>query len=508
MRKIKSLIAIVLVVLLALSCVACAGGTGAKKRATTTGKKDNTLTLAINDEVTTFDPLLFKLSVEDGVNSSMYEPLFYMDNDGNFIWCVAESMDRNDDGSVTFHLRKDLKFHSGDILKAEDVVYTYERTAYSTAMSALAQTTVLTAIDDNTVKMEFPMGDMGYNFDVLYPYMLMTKIMNKSYVETIISSPDQDVKFNVDGTGPYKLESKADNGDVTIVAFEDYYQEVPIKTIKYKFLSGDAEAAFEAGDIDMTLYSATNFDKIKEYENVGSFSISVNNVSFLINNCTADSPLSDPTVRQAITYAINRQDICTIGSNDAGTVAWNLANPMIKHYTDGTVIEQNADKAKELMAAAGYSESNPCNVTAIVMSAMPEQVAACEVLKEMLDACYFNVTIEQVADTARYFTYDFDLGFISIALTTDFMSYGDMFRMETGLNLAGIEDDTVLAAFDKMADGTAESAQAAMKTATESNAYIPLWYNTFFYAHDKDLNVGPFYGEMSGFLYRDFSWAK
>lgn len=505
--KIKKIIAILLVMLLALSCVACADG-GAKKRTASNGKKENTLTLSINDQVTTFDPLLFKLSVEDAVNSSIYEPLFYMDNDGNFIWCVAESMDRNDDGSVTFHLRKDLKFHSGDTMKAEDVIYTYQRTAYSTAMSALSQATVLSEIDETTVKMEFPMGDQGYNFDALYPYMLMTKIMNKSYCEEHIASMEEDMKFNVDGTGPYKLESKADNGDVTIVAFEDYYQEVPIKTIKYKFVSGDFEAAFEAGDIDLCTYSGSNYENIKTYENVTAFSQSVNNVTFLINNSTADSPLNDPVVREAVTYALNRKDVCAIGSNDAGTVAWNLANPIIKHYTEGTVIEQNADKAKELMASAGYSESNPCNVTMIVLGSNTAWVAACEVMKEMLDPCYFNVTIEQVADSARYFTYDFDMGLISIALTTDFMSYGDLFRMETGLNLAGIEDADVLAAFDKMADGTAESAQAAMKAATAANCYVPLWYNTFFFAHDKDLIAGPFYTEMSGFLYRDFAWAE
>jgi len=507
MKKIKSLIAIVLVVLLALSCVACAGDGGAKKRATSNGKKDNTLTLALNDEVTTFDPLMFKLSVEDAVNTSMYEPLFYLDNDGNYIWMVAEGLDENADGSVTVHLRKDLKFHSGDILTAEDVLYTWERTAYSTAMSALAQATVMTIVDENTVKIEFPMGDMGYNFEALRPYMLMTKIMNKSFCEANISSMDQDMKFNVDGTGPYKLVEKADNGDVTLEVFDGYYQEVPIKTIKYKYISGSAEAAFEAGDIDMASYTGSTFNLIKEYENVTTDSISVNNVTFLINNCTADSPMQDPAVRQAVTYALNRQDVCTVGSDDAGTPAYNLANPQIQHYVDGEVIEQDMDKAKELMAGAGYSETNPCKVTMIVMSGNPAWVAATEVMKESLDQCYFDVTIEQIADSARYFTYDFDLGIISIALTTNFNSYGDLFRMSSGLCLSGNEDPEVQAAFDAMT-GDAASAQNAMKVATASNAYIPLWYNTVFFAYDSDLNAGPFYAEASGFLYRDFSWKE
>ena len=216
----KKIIALLLVLVLAMTCVACAAG-GANKRTPTNGKKDNSLTLAVQDQVTTFDPYLFKLAIEDAVNSSIYEPLFYVDNAGEYIWCVAESMDMNDDNSVTVHLKKDLKFHSGDTLTAEDVLYSFGRTAYSTAISALSQTIVMTAIDDYTVKMEFPMAAEGYGFDALRPYLLMMKIMNKSFAEQYISSPDQDMKFNTDGTGPYKLVSHNENGDVTLTAIFD-----------------------------------------------------------------------------------------------------------------------------------------------------------------------------------------------------------------------------------------------------------------------------------------------
>ena len=45
-----------------------------------------------------------------------------------------------------------------------------------------------------------------------------------------------------------------------------------------------------------------------------------------------------------------------------------------------------------------------------------------------------------------------------------------------------------------------------LSAAAGLNAYIPLFYNTYFYAFDGDLNHGPMYNEISGFLYRDFSW--
>ena len=514
MKKLKSLIALLLVALLALSCVACSSSTPAasdaqspsgetandqpaastgKAKPTTSGKADSSLTIPLDTQPTTLDPDLFKLSNEDNIISAIYEPLFYIDNDGNYMWCVAESMTQNDDGSVTFTLRDGLKFHSGDPLAMEDIQYSFERCQYSTLCSVLSQAATLDVVDDKTFTMSFPMGDQGYGFDALRPYIQVMKILNKSYCESIISAMDEDLKFNTDGTG-------------TLTRNDDYYQDVNIKTLKYKFLSGSFETAFEAGDIDLANYTASNFKLLEQYSNVNTFTYSANNVTMLINNCTEGAPTADPNVRQAVAYALNRDDITAIGTSDAGTPAYNLANPQIKYWAEDVCPKYDMDiaKANELLAQAGYSESNKCELTLIVMGAQTDWVSACEVMKETMEQANFIINIEQVADSSRYFTYDFDLGMISIALTTNFNSYGDMFNMESGIDLAGITDESVSAAFAAMTDEA--TTHAAMQAATASNAYIPLFYNTYFYAFDGDLNYGPMYNEFSGFLYRDFSW--
>lgn len=531
MKKLKSLIALLLVALLALGCVACSSSTpttadpqapasadgepaaddqpaadAGKLKPSTSGKADNSLTIAINDQPTTLDPDLFLLSIEDSIISAIYEPLFYIDNDGNYMWCVAESMTQNDDGSVTFTLKDGLTFHSGDTLAMEDIQYSFERSQYSALCSVLSQAVVLEVVDDKTFTMSFPMAEQGYGYDALRPYIQVMKILNKSFCEEHITALDEDLKFNTDGTGPYKFVEKKDNGDVTLTRNDNYYQDVAIETLKYKFISGSLETAFEAGDIDIASYTASNFKLLEQYSNVDTMTFSANNVTMLINNCTEGAPTADPNVRQAVVYALNREDICAIGSCDAGTPAYNLANPQIKYWEDGicTKYEMNIDKANELLAQAGYSASNKCELTLIVMGANTDWVSACEVMKETLEQANFIINIEQVADSSRYFTYDFDLGMISIALTTNFNSYADLYNMNSGLDIAGIDDPDVTAAFNSMVDK--ETTQAAMKIATESNAYIPLFYNTYFYAFDGDLNHGPMYTEFSGFLYRDFSW--
>lgn len=510
MKKLKSVIALVLVMLMALSCVACSSGdaqSAGKTRAVTDGKKNNSLTVAVTDQVTTFDPYLFMLSIEDSVIMQMYEPLFYVDNDGNYMWRVAESMTENEDGSVTFQLRKDLKFHSGDTVTMEDIEYSFSRCQFSTLCSVLSQTVELET-DDNTVTFKFPMADQGYDYNALRPYMQLMCIMNKSYCEQYIDALDGDMKFNVDGTGPFCFESKNEAGDVTIKKFDGYYGDVALDSVNFKYVSGSVETAFESGDIDLSIYTASNFKLLDQYSNVTKLSLSVNNVTMLINNCLEGQKTADKRVREAIVYAMNREDVCTIGSDDAGTVAYNMANPQIKYWKDDicTKYERDVDKANALLAEAGYSESNKCELTLVVMSAQPTWVSACEVMKEALEQANFKINIEQVADTSRYFTYDFDLAMISIALTTNFNSFADLYNMDSGINLAGITDDEVTAAFAAMTDEA--STQAAMKTATESHAYIPLFYNTYFYAFDSDLNYGPMYNEISAFLYSDFSWKE
>ena len=202
-------------------------GASGKTRPTTNGKADNSLTVAISDPITTLDPELFKKQSEDNIIINVYDPLFYLDNDGNIVNALAEEYTVNDDGSVDVTLRA-AKFHSGDDLKAEDVAYTLSHCTHSPLCSTLVGTMEVEVVDDSHIKLVFPKADQGYNFEALMPYIQGMNIINKSYCETVISDPNGDLGFNVDGTGAYKFVSKNENGDVVLepVAIMTAEQEV------------------------------------------------------------------------------------------------------------------------------------------------------------------------------------------------------------------------------------------------------------------------------------------
>ena len=474
----------------------------AKTRTSGSSRAENSLNIGISTAPNTLDPALFALQVEDEIIMQVYEPLVMTMNDGNIEPVLAESFTVNDDNSVDFVLKEGVKYHSGDTLKAEDVEYSLSRIENSAILAPVYGMIETEIQDDLHFTWTFPYADQGVTFYALMPYLDAFCILNKSWADERLSSPTDQIGLEEDGTGAFCFESIADNGDVTLKRFADYHGEVSLDTVNLKIITGDEEMAFESGDLDMARYNKSTFDVVSAYANVHPESYPVNSVGFMIMNCAEGKPTADLRVRQAIAYALDREVIASVASDDGGEVAYNLASPMVDYWADvADHFDQDVDKATSLLTEAGYSESNKVPLTLIVMGAYTEWISACEVIKEQLEQTYFTVNIEQTPDTDRYFTGDFDLGFLAIGLTTSFTSYQTMF---SDLNLALYESSDVQDAFAAIKDEA--TTQAAMKTVTESLAYLPLFYPYAFYIFDDQLNIGELYSTFSGFLYKDFSW--
>jgi len=526
MKK-KSIIALLLAGIMAVSllsgCSSGGGGTSTdsgsaesgqtvtgKTRPTTKGKEENALYLSVVQAPNTLDPMFFAIQGEDWILSQIYEPLFFVDNDDNPVYVLIDDMQvAEDDSSVDFTLKEGVKFHSGDVLTSEDVEYSLSRCEFATTLSTVYQFVQCEVKDDTHFTFKFPMADQGAGFSAVIPYMAAFNIVNKSFCEGVLANKDDDLKFNCDGTGAYKFDNMTNTGDVTLTRFEDYHGEASIDTIHYAVITGSQELAFEAGDIDYAMYTGSTYKIIKDYDNVYAYGQPVNGVFFLITNMTPDAPTHDPNVREAITHLLNKEDITVAATDDSGTAASNLASPLVQYWTELEQPVLDVEKANELMSAAGYSESKKCDLTLIVMSAYPAWVNSCSIMKENLEQSYFNVKIEEVPDTSRYFNQDFDIGFMSIGLTTSFLSYSMIFDNTSGLNLSGVTEEEakpVLDAFAAIKDE--ETTHEAMQAVVDSNIYIPLSYTTTFLAFDGDLNTAPFYTGSGIIFFREFSWKN
>ena len=176
------------------------------------------LTVAVTADFDSIDPHIFIASDTDRILYNVYEGLVGVDASGNIVPALAESWEWAADGmSVTFKLRKGVKFHDGQELNADDVVYSFQRMAGMLAddQSAVKATFVnglekIEKIDESTVKMTLKVLNaswMGY---------MHIGIIKKDAGATIIDTPN--------GTGPYKLASYEPSVGCTLERHENHWK--------------------------------------------------------------------------------------------------------------------------------------------------------------------------------------------------------------------------------------------------------------------------------------------
>jgi len=209
------------------------------------------------------------------------------------------------------------------------------------------------------------------------------------------------------GTGPFILQDFQPDVSLTWVKNPNYWQkgkpyldEIDVKIIPD---SVTARAAFEAGEGDIFASSAKDAVELIAKGYVMQSAWPLLPWGLWPNTANPDSKMSNKNVREALEYAINKEAITTaIGHGLYKTLKslpWE--GEMGYDATMGRVYDPA--KAKSLLAAAGYSASNPCKVTLLTTNAFgPDPIDACTAVKQMLDTVGFEVTID-VADAGRFF---------------------------------------------------------------------------------------------------------
>lgn len=307
------------------------------------------------------------------VTRQIYDTLVdYKDENTEIIPGLADSWESSADGlSWTFKLKKGIKFHDGTPFNAEAVVFNFERWmdksnpyhkggefpyyAYMFGGFKGDKGHVIksvTAVDESTVKIDLnaPQGPFLNNL-----------AMPSFGIASPTAVKADPVKFNQNpvGTGPFKFVEWKKNETVTLVKNPDYYVKGLPKMDKLIFKSiPDNAARFTAlrsGDIDMM--DGLNPDDAKVVEQDKKLKLHKRlgmNVGYLAFN-VSKKPLDNPKVRQAINYATNKPgliksffaDLAVPAVNPMPEVLWGF-NKNVKDY------EYNIEKAKQLLAEAGY----------------------------------------------------------------------------------------------------------------------------------------------------------
>lgn len=354
----KRFVSLIIVVMTLLVMTACGNNKqvsdDVKETSGSKSSKDH-LIVALPSDPANFDPNDNSIQMVHAMKRQIYEPLLMRDYEGQLQPLLAESWEYEDDYTIIFHIRKGVKFHNGEELKASDVIFSLKRVSeVPAAKSAVAMIDFdkSKTVDDYTVKV---VTKDIYVPQLAYLEWPLTGIFNeKAYKE----SGGDFTKAPI-GTGPYKLKSYISGDSYEFEAFEDYWDNgMPYcKQLTMRIIPEAANRTMEleSGGVDI-IYEAPSSDikRLEENSEITVYRDLSMNTNYLF--IRADhKPFDDVRVRKAVAYALDRESAVKNAYKGTGQTAIGYTSPNVEGFADNVVpYEYNIEKAKELLAEAGY----------------------------------------------------------------------------------------------------------------------------------------------------------
>lgn len=356
-KRLSRILAMMLAMLMVLSLAACGSGNkdktdGGSGTPSGSGSYKDTLTWCQGSDVTSLDPHQGKETPAVQVTCQIFDTLVVVNPEtGELEPQIAESWEQTDDVTYVFKIREGVKFHDGSEVTAADVKFSLERAINSAAVSYIVD--FIESVSDNgdgtvTVKTKYPYGPALRNLAIPF-----AAIVPKALVE----ADEANFILNPVGSGPYQFVEWKQGDHITMKAFDDYYAgKAATENLIMRVVPENAQRsiALETGEVDLAYgLSVNDIPKVEDnpdlVANVIS-SLSCTYISFNLNKAPFDNPL----VREALSIAINRQAIVDTINSGVGEPADAIIAPGVFGYYSTGVPEYNPERAKELLAEAGY----------------------------------------------------------------------------------------------------------------------------------------------------------
>lgn len=278
---------------------------------------------------------------------------------------LAERWEVSDDGLVyRFYLREGVTFHDGTPFNADAVKFSIDRQIdadhpyHDTGEFAYAEFTFgkvreVRVIDDYTVEIEL--------VEPYAPFLAHMAMHSASIVSpAAVEKYGRDFSKNPVGTGPFRFVDWQPGVEVVLAKNEDYWDGAPkVDQVIYRPVIEDQArlTEFEAGGLDFIVNIPP--DELARLKESGEYTVLEQagmHVWYLIFNADKE-PFNKKEVRQAVNYAINKRAIVEDLLQNTGVVATGPLPPVVWGYTDDVPsYEYNPDKARELLAQAGYPD--------------------------------------------------------------------------------------------------------------------------------------------------------
>jgi len=493
MRK-KMLKSLSLTLALLLLLTAC--GEKSASEPPSSGPRED-IVIAQAGEAPSMDPHNCYDSLAMRIYMHIFESLLRSDEEGRLQPALAESYEISDDGLVyTFKLRQDVTFQNGDPFTAKDVKYSFDRACASSFCAEAAAPIASTEIvDDYTVNVT-----LKYPYEAQLPFFATTylSIINENVVNE--KGDDFSIDPGLSGTGPYQFESWKKGSAVTLTRNENYYGTKPaIASVVYKNITEASAGAIavESGDVDVYLHPATvDIPNLKDSGKAAVYEKDSYYVEYLGFNMEK-APFDKREVREAIALSFNKEDIVTVAvDNIGGSVAGSFAGPLeFGHDETLTPYPKDIEKAKALLAEAGYPDGFSCTITTIDGARKKTAEAVQAALKEInIDAQVETLESGAFFDSAAKGNVEiFVTGMTTLAADADPIIYTCFSKDTIGVtnysNYDNPEMDALLMASraDRDSASREETLKAVQKMIYDDIPAVPLYFRKTINIANPDL---------------------
>ena len=334
-------------------------------------------TWSFQGDAQSLDPYSLNETFTLGLLNNVYEGLIQRTSDLEIVPSLAESWEVLEPTRWRFHLRKGVKFHNGNDFNADDVVFSANRVRAegSDLKTRIASDVQVVKIDDHTVDFITTKPN-----PILHSEWSTWYIMDKEWSEandavaptSVTAGTTNHAAFNANGTGPFKVVKRETDVETVFEPNEDWWDKPKHNLTKVVFrpIASDPTrvAALLSGSIDMAYpIPVQDLKRIESNDGTSTLTGPELRTIFLglnqgaselkTSNVKGKNPFADVRVREAVYRAIDINAIKRKVMRNLATPSALMISPkLFTGLPDLPRLELDVDKAKALMAEAGYAD--------------------------------------------------------------------------------------------------------------------------------------------------------
>lgn len=358
----------------------------------------STLQLVTSTNPSRLNPLLATDSASSEIANFLFNGLVKYDKDNReIVGDLAKSYTFKDNRTLFFKLRKDVKWHDGEKFTAKDVLFTYKTimsdsisTPYSSEFRFVES---VKALDDYTLEVKYKKP----YFKALETWMM--GILPEHILKNDKNLMSSSFNTNPIGTGPYKLTQLEYSKNIILSAFDDYFEGRPkIDRLSFNVVA-DSMTRFlmlKSGLIDIDGVEPMAYERQLDKEFFEKFDIyeDISNSYTYLGFNLRERKFQDPKVREALSLAINREELVNVlffkhaqVCNGPFLPTSMAFNPYVKSP------KQDIKNAKRLLKEAGYDASHPLKFEIVTSNSSPLRPYAAQILQHQLLKAGVKVTL-------------------------------------------------------------------------------------------------------------------